>query len=337
MPGIIIICNNRAEAGPLASVIAALPEATVLGLTEMQQRGPPAKVLGWSLWWFDREFEERQPDLVIVVGDRYETLGAVQAAYFRRIPVAHIHGGETTAGAFDDSVRHAITHMASLHFCATLKAKDKLERLLVPYSGPYPTPPPFHITGAPGLDGIQPQSARRDRDIILATFHPETMANDYGLNTCKAMLQALDGFDNHKVIFCGVNNDPGSAEIRETIELFCKYDDDEIATDLDHAAYIALMQSAALVIGNSSAAILEAPWVGVPSVNIGNRQQGREMAPSVIQAAGTVENIQQAVTTALSWNGPWNPCYRGEAAPRIAKIVREFVGGRQPVVTPAGS
>jgi UDP-hydrolysing UDP-N-acetyl-D-glucosamine 2-epimerase len=327
MPNIIIISNNRAEAGPLASVVAALPEATVLGLTPAQQDGPPAQVLGFGLWWFTREFEERRPSLVVVLGDRYETLAAAQAAYFLRIPVAHIHGGETTTGAFDDAVRDSITRMSVLHFVATTEAADRV------YALDQRVSTPIHRVGAPGLDGIPPQSARRDRKLILVTYHPETRAADYGVGACREMLAAVSSLLGYEVIFCGVNNDPGSAEIRATITDWTRPHGGNISTHIDHAEYVGLMQSAAVVVGNSSAGIIEAPWVGVPTVNIGARQDGREMAPSVIQAVGVRENILKALHTAIAWTGPWSPRYEGGAAPRIAKIVREFLAERTPPST----
>lgn len=318
MSGIIIICNNRAERGPLQSVIDALPEAQVLGLTEMQQRGPVAKVLGWSLWWFDREFAEREPELVVVVGDRYETLGAVQAAYFRHIPVAHIHGGETTAGAFDDAVRDSITRMSVLHFVATEDAYERVCDLGFGRRG-------VHLTGAPGLDGVPGNSARRDKPFILVTYHPETRKPDYGAATCENMLRALEPYaESHDITFCGVNNDPGCEKIRAMQQAWAAvHPRARVRPTIDHGTYMALMQSAQVVVGNSSAIPIESPWVGVPSVLVGDRQLGREMSNSIFQDDF---DVGRAIEQALAWRGPWQPCYRGEAAPRIAKIVREFVG-----------
>lgn len=328
MSDILLVVNNRAEMGPMASIIATLPEATVIGLTEMQQRNPPAQVLSFGLWWFTREFEERRPQLVVVLGDRYETLAAAQAAMFLRIPVAHIHGGETTTGAWDDSIRDSITRIAEVHFVATFAAATRVSTLS--YGRLYDD---IHIVGAPGLDGTTPQSADRSYKRALVTYHPETRAPDYGLANCHAMLRAIAStLLGYEIVFCGVNNDTGCDDIRRAIQDHCMKHGGRVEAALDHAAYIDLMQHAAVVVGNSSAGVIEAPWVGCPSVNIGARQSGREMAPSVLQAPAP-ENIQQALVEALSWNGPWAPCYKGGAAPRIAEVCREFVRDRACVDT----
>lgn len=310
---ISVVCNSRAEAGPLQSVIKAIPGAVV---TRFDSTGmSPAVAMSQAMTFFTAMFTAQKATRVVVLGDRYETLAAALAAMFLRIPVAHIHGGETTTGAFDDPMRHAITHIADLHFVATLRAQVRVGDLVDSVRAK------VHLVGAPGLDGIAPNSARRDNKRILCTYHPETRAEDYGVNGCKEMLKAVSSFLGYEVIFCGVNNDPGSSEIRETINDWLRTHGGIVRDDIAHDEYVALMQSAAAVVGNSSAGVIEAPWINVPSVNIGLRQSGRELAPSIIPTDGTM--IREAIDYALTSHQPWEPIYRGGAAEKIAAILKE--------------
>lgn len=331
-PDIVIVANCRSERGPLQSVIAALPEAEEVCFPAELQVGHPSRVMSLALDYFHGAFARLNPRVVVVLGDRYETLAAALAATFlretlvsiQRIKLVHIHGGETTTGAFDDALRHSITHLTEqsggAHCVATYDAQERVYEMLGGKVGP----DRLRIVGAPGLDGVEGSSATRTDKLILVTYHPETRAADYGLAGCKAMLGALPlGYETR---FCGVNNDPGNADIRAAINNQLLNHGGVWCPDMPHAMYVGLMQRASLVIGNSSAGIIEAPWVGVPSVNIGMRQHGRPHAHSVTTApVGNVESIRLAITTALSWRGPWAPCYRGGAAPRIAEIVRGMV------------
>lgn len=330
---ISVIIPSRAESGPLDSVIKALPEANIIRFDSTGMS--PAVAMAQALPYFTAMYRNANTTRVVCLGDRYETLAAALAAMFVGVRVAHIHGGETTTGAFDDAFRHSITHLAEqsggLHFVATGDAGDRVACLLGGTDGCWG--PGYdgddgmhiHLVGAPGLDGIEQGSARRNQEVILATFHPETRAPDYGLGACQAMLQTLDSFGDYKVIFTGVNNDPGAVEIREKIALYCKHDDDEIVENISHAEYIALMQSAALVIGNSSAGIIESPWVGCPSVNIGLRQNGRPRASSVFQwNVGDEQPLSEIIVKALGFVGYANPVYTGgPVGERIATILRQ--------------
>ncbi len=324
---IVIVANNRSELGPLTSVIAALPEATVVGLPASWQTSKPEIVMAGALQWFTTEFRRASPKLILLLGDRYETLAAALAATFLRIPIAHIHGGETTTGAFDDAFRDSITRMAALHFVATGQAASRVAELqLCDDSLLGLRSNNIHLVGAPGLDGVQPQSAKRDKNTIVASYYPETRAPDYGLAGCTAMLEALAP-DCSPVFFSSVNNDPGAEIIKAAIQRFI--DNRPMSalwiTPNTREQYLHLAEHAALVIGNSSAGVIEAPWIGIPSVNIGQRQNGRPQAPSVVQVYGGVENIQRAIAGCISWNGPWEPAYTGGAAVKIAEVVRGVI------------
>lgn len=326
---IYVVSNSRAEAGPLASVIAALPEAKVVSCPPTG--APPAVDMANALRFFDKEL--RGARVVIVLGDRYETLAAAQAAMFLRIPVAHIHGGETTTGAFDDALRHSITFLAEqsggLHFAATEKAADRIAGLRsknedADYLDYYDR---IYQVGAPGLDGIPCGSATRSAKEVLVCYHPETMATDYGRAQCIAMLTALEQFPEYHPILVDTNTDPGYREIRmvmDTWEHHNQTDGRRIfkLVQCPRDTFIKLMQSSALMIGNSSAGVIEAPWVGLPSVNVGKRQDGREMAASVFQAG---DDIAASIRAALAFTGDLRPVYQGGAAEKIARVVREFV------------
>jgi len=312
--GVTVVSNSRAEAGPLESVIKALPGCSV---TRFNSDGmSPAVAVAQAITFFTVMFKAQDTKLVVLLGDRYETLAAAMAAMFSAIPVAHIHGGETTAGAFDDALRHSISHMATLHFVATDDFAVKLATMGIDANA-------VTVSGAPGLDGIEGNNAKRDRNEVLVTYHPETRLSDYGVAQCRQMLQALaqhyrSGCD---ITFCGVNNDPGSDEIKELIEDFCgPRSFARIVTTMNHREYIEKMQHVALVVGNSSAGVIEAPWVGVPSINLGDRQKGRPMASSVYSS---MDCIGQAITH----DDPWTPIYCGGAAKVIAAVIKDWRDG----------
>lgn len=332
---ILIICNNRAERGPMESVIAALPEARVVGLSATDQEWDAHEVMRCGLEQFTREYHRSRPRLVIVVGDRYETLAAVQAAYLLRIPVAHIHGGERTAGAMDDAFRHSVTRMSTLHFCATQDAADVVFGMFAA-THDRAMERKIYVVGAPGLDGIEPLGQALWGGIgrptppytsaVLVTYHPETRHPHWGLPGCMNMLLALrTRFDPKHIHFCGVNNDPGRSEVYELQRAFAAENGCPWPV-WEHAEYVRNMRLAALVVGNSSAGVIEAPWVGIPSVNIGDRQLGRPMAPSVFQNDA---DIGAAIDAAMSTGFRYEPCYKGGAAPRIAEVVRGWLREHQ--------
>lgn len=310
--GVTVVCNSRAEAGPLESVIAAMPGCSV---TRFNSDGmSPAVAVAQAVIFFTVAFKSQDAKLVVLLGDRYETLAATLAAMFAGIPVAHIHGGEATAGAFDDAIRHSISHMATLHFVATDDFAMKLVNMGIhPYT--------INVSGAPGLDNIEGNSAKRDKNEILVTYHPETRSPDYGISQCERMLLALDKYykDGYDVLFCGVNNDPGSEEIKELIKAYCEPRScAKVVTNMSHREYVEKMQHAAIVVGNSSAGVIEAPWVGVPTINIGDRQKGRPMAKSVYSSINHIEE-------ALEHKHLWKPFYCGGASAKIAVKIKEWL------------
>ena len=278
-----------------------------------------------------------RPHLMVVVGDRYEIMATVVAATLCNVPVAHIHGGELTAGAIDDAFRHAITKMSHLHFTA---AEAYRRRVIQMGENAACT---FNF-GAPGLDTIN-RVAEKDlawlsarvgttmtEDFFLVTYHPTTRNPKEDAIAPEAMMTALDAFPDYQVLITGVNADPGFGRIKSALEAFAARRPERVIVrqSLGQDGYVTAMRLCRAVIGNSSSGIIEAPFVGVPTVNIGSRQDGRERAPSVIDCPPDAAEIEKAVGRALE------PAFRtnvkrgqhlfgdGNAAPRIAEILATF-------------
>ena len=318
MPNIIVVSNSRAESSPLDCVIRELPEARVVTFVA---EGEPHEEMADALRFFHGQLAGA--DIVVLLGDRYETLAAGLAATFLRVPIAHLHGGETTTGAFDDGLRHSLTHLTEqsggLHLAATPHAAERITQMT---NGSQRV----HVVGAPGLDGVQEGSARRDRDIVVVGFHPETQAADYGVALCRDMLACLNmrlpSF--WRIVFTGVNKDPGHEQIEALINEFCEqHPSTRIVAPLPRDAYILLLQEARLIIGNSSSIPIEASWIGTPGVLVGARQDGREFGRNIFQADG---DMTRAIDYACMFEGPTNAPYRGgEVGKKIAEIVRGFV------------
>lgn len=330
---ILIIAPTRAELGPLESVIAALPEAKLVDYCwqALDVHATHAIMLGW----YTEEFKEQKPRLILLLGDRYETHAAALAAHFLRIPIGHVHGGETTTGAFDDALRHGITHMARLHFVATNDAANRIARLLGRPDGMLFTEyyKDIEVVGAPGLDTIAQGSARRDQKVIVVSYYAETTAADYGSENCKLMLEALEPYaKDHAIFFSNPNSDPGSQVMRDHIQEFIHQFPAAASwiTPNTREQYLHLCEHAKFAIGNSSSLVIECPWMGLPSVVVGARQDGRPMANSIFNVGGMHRgplDLGQSIGAAMTCDVSFHPIYRGGAAPKIAKIVREFVNG----------
>ena len=252
-------------------------------------------------------FAKLKPDVVVVLGDRYEILGAAQAALILGIPIAHIHGGEVTTGAFDDSIRHAITKMSNLHFCA---AEDYQRRVIQLGESPDTV---FNV-GALGVDVLLniPKMSRDElssvvgialgKELLLVTFHPTTRSEMTVATELHELLSALEHFALATIVFTGVNADPGYSLVNNEIQKFVARDSSRrvLHNSLGQKSYINLMSIADVVIGNSSSGIIEAPALHVATVNIGTRQDGRLRADSIIDVKFGQNEIRTAIETALS-------------------------------------
>lgn len=248
-----------------------------------------------------------EPDVVVLLGDRYEILATAQAALILDIPVAHIHGGEITSGAFDDNIRHAITKMSSMHFVA---AEDYARRVV--QLGEQPSSV-FNV-GSLGVENALASKLLNKSDlskalnvelespILLVTYHPTTRSTMSVTEEIDQVLSALENFSYCTIVFTGVNADPGNAEVSTRIAKFVQRDTRlrSLHASLGQHKYLSLLNLCDAVIGNSSSGIIEAPAFGKPTVNIGNRQDGRLRASSIIDVGVAKQEMQTAIETALS-------------------------------------
>jgi len=280
--------------------------------------------------------ERLRPDILVVLGDRFEVLAAAQAAMMARIPIAHIHGGELTEGAVDEAIRHAVTKMAHLHFTAAAPYRERVIQL-----GEQPAA--VYMTGALGLDRIA-QTPPVERQVLeselefplgpgpllVCTYHPETLSDVPPADAVAALFTALDRWPDARVIITKANADPGGRSINRTIDALAAERADRIKAfvSLGDRRYLSLMRLASAVVGNSSSGIIEAPFVKTPSVNIGDRQAGRLRAPSVIDCGPTSDGIAAAIGQALSpdmaaiASAGRTPYGDGAASQRIASTLR---------------
>ena len=275
------------------------------------------------------------PDVVVLLGDRYEILATAQAALILGIPVAHIHGGEITSGAFDDSIRHAVTKMSSLHFVA---AEDYARRVV--QLGEQPNSA-FNV-GSLGVENAltskfmnkselsKTLNVELENPILLVTYHPTTRSTMSVAEEIDQVLSALENFSYCTIVFTGVNADPGNSEVSSRIAKFVQRDTKlrSLHASLGQNKYLSLLNLCDVVIGNSSSGIIEAPAFGKPTVNIGNRQDGRLRAGSIIDVTINHDQIKTAIETALSpiWQehctGQKLPYAAGKTAQRIAEILK---------------
>ena len=266
-----------------------------------------ARAMGNGTIGIAEAFARLAPDIVVVLGDRYEILAAAQAALVSRIPLAHIHGGELTEGALDDAMRHAITKMAGLHFASSAVYARRIIQM-------GEDPERVHDVGALGVEATL-KIVPLDRNAMeaflglglgtttfLITYHPTTLGRTAPADEVRELIAAIEGFPEATVIVTGVNADPGHQGIEGGFRRLATARPKTVryTESLGQRRYLSLMRLSSVVAGNSSSALFEAPALGVPSVNIGDRQKGRLRAASVIDCAPEHGAIRAAIETALS-------------------------------------
>jgi GDP/UDP-N,N'-diacetylbacillosamine 2-epimerase (hydrolysing) len=265
-----------------------------------------AKSMGNGLIGFADALNELKPDLLVVLGDRFEIFSAVSAALVARIPVAHIHGGELTEGSFDDALRHSITKMSHLHFVAAEEYRNRVIQL-------GESPDRVFNVGGLGIDSIartklinkdelenELQFKFQERN-LLVTFHPVTLEPDSGVEQLTELLDALDTFPDIGLIFTNPNADIGGQLMNGLIEEYTNSRVNAVSyASLGAVRYLSTLACVDGVIGNSSSGLLEAPSFKVGTVNIGDRQRGRLQAQSVIGCKPNQREIQIAITKLLS-------------------------------------
>src|ERR1043166_1303589 len=265
------------------------------------------KSMGLGVIGFADAFARLAPDVVVVLGDRYEILSAAQAALIAGISVAHISGGEVSEGAIDDCIRHCITKIARYHFVAAEAYRSRVIQL-----GEHPDCV-FNV-GDPALDNIRrlPLLSRTalasaigfdvGKPYFLVTLHPTTTGSSDPSGGMAALLAALDEFQDTRVVLTKANADAGSAVLNTMVDAYAARHPGRVlaATTLGQLNYLSAMKHALAVIGNSSSGIVEAPAMGVPTVNVGERQRGRLKATSIIDCAEEQRSITHAIQRATS-------------------------------------
>ncbi|MBI3506475.1 MAG: UDP-N-acetylglucosamine 2-epimerase (hydrolyzing) [Proteobacteria bacterium] len=297
-----------------------------------------AKSIGLGTIGFADAYARLSPDLLLLVGDRFEILAAAAAALPLGLPVAHVHGGEITEGAYDEQIRHAVTKLAHIHFAA---AAPFAARIVAMGEEPWRV----HVTGAPGLDNLAavPSLSRAalatelgvvlEAAPLLVTYHPVTLEQGGDRDGIEALLEALRA-RAEPIVFTAPNADAGRARIAERLAAFCAGRPNAWLFDaLGTRRYFNLMRHAAAMVGNSSSGLIEAPSFGLPTVNIGERQAGRLRAANVIDCAETAAGIGHALDRALvpsfraGLAGLANPYGDGRTGPRIADLLAEMTFG----------
>ena len=266
------------------------------------------KSMGIGLISLAEAYDRLKPDMIILLGDRYEIFAAASAAMIHKIPIAHIHGGEITQGAYDDSMRHAISKMSYLHFTSTKEYRHRVIQL-----GEHPDR--VYEVGALGIENIKEMTLLSKRELeetlniqlkkplALVTFHPATLEKNTTIIQLEPLLEALDYFKDLTVIFTKSNTDTGGGMINEMINQYTSKNCKKAFafTSLGSLRYLSIMNCSSFVIGNSSSGIIEAPFLSVPTVDIGDRQKGRVKPGSVINSDDSVQGIIVAIQKALSY------------------------------------
>lgn len=256
------------------------------------------------------ELADLQPDLLVILGDRFEMLATATAALMLRVPIVHISGGEISEGAVDDSIRHAITKMASLHLTSTepyrrrvIAMGEEPERVI--NTGAIGV---YNIVHTPLLSREELESAiglALPQGSLLVTYHPATLDDGDVAERCRALLKALDRFPESNVIITYPNNDPRGRVIIDLIEEYGRENSGRVRVipSLGNARYLSALRYVSAVVGNSSSGIIEVPSMGIPTVDIGIRQKGRLCSDSVIHCGDSTEEISAAIAFALSPEG----------------------------------
>lgn len=266
-----------------------------------------AKSIGLGIMGIAEALERLEPDILVLLGDRYEILAAAQAAMTARVPIAHIHGGELTEGLIDEAIRHSVTKMSHLHFVSTEIYRNRVIQL-----GEQPSRV-FNV-GAPGLDNIVRLKLLSKRELeqsinfslgdryLLVTYHPVTLNRKGPEQAMNELLSALDRYPHHRILFTKSNADPDGRIIGQMIEDYVLAHSDRacVVTSLGQIRYLSAVLHADAAVGNSSSGIIEVPFLKRPTVNIGLRQAGRESGPTVLHCQEEVNSICAAIDSVIS-------------------------------------
>ena len=296
-----------------------------------------SKSMGLAIISAAEAIERHNPEILILLGDRYETLALAQTAMLARVPIAHIHGGEVTEGLIDEAIRHSITKMAHIHFTSTETYRRRVIQL-------GENPDKVFNVGAPGIDNIVRLKLLKNEELsseigfellgpyFLVTYHPVTLEINGSAKSLKNLLFALDKYPEYQIIFTYPNSDTYG---RQLIDLLHDYQNVNpsrvyVAPSLGQFRYLSLMKHCTAVIGNSSSGLIEAPSFKVPTVNIGNRQKGRLAGCTVVQTSDDIEEISKSIKHVIkpefrqkckSYNNPYGD---GETSNKIISTLRKI-------------
>lgn len=294
------------------------------------------KSMGLGMIGFSDALEELNPDLVVILGDRYEMLSLASSALIFTIPMVHIHGGEITEGAYDDAIRHAITKMSNLHFASTEEYKNRIIQL-------GENPQYVHNVGAIGLDNIKnlPLLTKEELESALnfkfkkynyqVTFHPSTLDQESPEKQFQILLNAIDMQEESFFVFTKANADTGGRIINTMIDEYVSKNSDKATafSSLGNLRFLSLVKNCDAIVGNSSSGIVEVPTLKTATINIGDRQKGRIQAESIINTAVSEIEILQAFEKTKSKEfkeiveHSVNPYGDGETTKRIMETLRK--------------
>lgn len=286
------------------------------------------KSMGLATISFADAFNRLEPDLLIILGDRFEMLAVAQTALILRIPIAHIHGGECTFGAYDDAIRHSITKMATWHFTSTESHRKRVIQL-------GESPERVYNVGALGIENIlnltlltrqelfQTLQLDEQRPMFLITYHPETNGH---VNGVYELLKTLENYPDINLVFTKSNADNGGRFINKAIQQFTlKHNNAKIFDSLGQLKYLSAVKNADVVIGNSSSGLIEVPYLETPTVNCGNRQEGREHPNSVFNTNMDAENILISIEKARKFSDKYEHIFGdGTVSEKIISVLRSL-------------
>jgi len=297
-----------------------------------------SKSMGLGLIGYSEALQRLKPDMVVILGDRYEALAFAISSVLHNIPISHIHGGETTEGSYDEMFRHSITKMSYLHFVSTEEYRKRVIQL-------GESPDRVFNVGALGVDNIKRMRLLSKKELekelnfkfnkhnLLVTFHPVTLEKEKSVKYFKSLLKVINNLKDTNLIFTKSNADAEGRAINKLIDKYVEVNKHKAVafTSMGQLKYLSTLQYIDVVIGNSSSGIIEVPSFKKPTVNIGNRQKGRIKAESIIDCSDNSEAIKKAIAKAFSkefqnfCKSVKNPYGDGNAAPKIIKIIKKFV------------
>lgn len=292
-----------------------------------------SKSMGLATMGFAQHFSECKYDLLVVLGDRFETLAVCIAAMNQRIPIAHLYGGETTEGAVDECIRHSITKMSYLHFTSTEEYRKRVIQL-----GEHPSR--VHTVGSMGIENIVNEKLLTKEQLeyslefslknpfVVVTFHSTTLEKETSSEQCKNLLNAIEKFPTIQFIFTKANADADGRVINKMLEEFVlEHENCMIISSLGMKRYLSALKYCAFVMGNSSSGLIEAPSFGIPTINIGERQKGRLRAASVLDCPAEEGKIVEKMIEALEasrnhkYSNVENPYGDGNTSDRIVNEI----------------